>query len=567
MAWRRRGDEPGAAGADAAEVAEGTNSAEARTTPLDALANEADAANTETTETVTSSRTTGWMRVIRGNRSLWVTALVAAVSLAAGLLLGKLVLGPSSSAAEPPEAGLITVPVEQRALSNDVVLRGDIAFADSVDVRIASGDLAGAAVVTGQVPEVGATLDARAIALEVAGRPLIVLPGDVPAYRTLSVGLQGPDVVQLKAALTALGIPAGDPASDVYDAATASGVQSLYQQIGYQLPQAPEGTGDEVRLAESSLADAESAITQAQVALRTAQAGPTGAQRLEQDNLVNSALRAFQAAQSAGADPVEVANLSDAYQLALAQRSEALRAPNVQAEQSAVNQAIQQRDSAARALEEARTAAMPFLPASEVLYLSDLPRRVDEVLTQRGATLEGVAMRVSGATLEVTANATDSDAALLAVGDTATFELPDGSEATATISEIGGTAGADSGSGGNGDGNGSEGDGNGESQNSDRVPIAFTLPELAPEVVAALRGENVRLAISVESTAGDVMAVPLAALTAGAGGESRVEVVVDGDEGETELVEVTTGLAAEGFVEVSAPDGALEIGDLVVVGR
>jgi hypothetical protein len=36
---------------------------------------------------------------------------------------------------------------------------------------------------------------------------------------------------------------------------------------------------------------------------------------------------------------------------------------------------------------------------------------------------------------------------------------------------------------------------------------------------------------------------------------------------ETRLVEVSTGLAAEGFVEVSAVEEPLSAGDLVVVGR
>ncbi|QAY64515.1 hypothetical protein ET495_16315 [Xylanimonas allomyrinae] len=86
----------------------------------------------------------------------------------------------------------------------------------------------------------------------------------------------------------------------------------------------------------------------------------------------------------------------------------------------------------------------------------------------------------------------------------------------------------------------------------------------------ALRDQNVRVRVSVGSTQGAVLAVPVAALTAGPGGESRVEVQrAKGTETElvTELVTVTTGLAAEGFVEIVSADGDLEAGDLVVVGR
>jgi multidrug efflux pump subunit AcrA (membrane-fusion protein) len=77
--------------------------------------------------------------------------------------------------------------------------------------------------------------------------------------------------------------------------------------------------------------------------------------------------------------------------------------------------------------------------------------------------------------------------------------------------------------------------------------------------------------IAVGATEGDVLSVPLAALTAGPGGESRVEIVEsdprEGKDAETRTVVVKTGLAAKGAVEVTAVDGDLEEGDLVVVGR
>jgi hypothetical protein len=89
--------------------------------------------------------------------------------------------------------------------------------------------------------------------------------------------------------------------------------------------------------------------------------------------------------------------------------------------------------------------------------------------------------------------------------------------------------------------------------------------ELTPEQVAALQGSNVRVTIPVSSTGGAVLAVPLAALTAGPGGESRLEVM--GDDGTTTLVEVETGLAADGYVEVTGVDRDLAEGELVVIGK
>ena len=81
----------------------------------------------------------------------------------------------------------------------------------------------------------------------------------------------------------------------------------------------------------------------------------------------------------------------------------------------------------------------------------------------------------------------------------------------------------------------------------------------------ALQNTNVRVRVPVSSTQGEVLAVPLAALTAGPGGESRVELAGTGGKASS-LVTVTTGLAADGYVEISSAESPLVAGDLVVVG-
>ena len=103
----------------------------------------------------------------------------------------------------------------------------------------------------------------------------------------------------------------------------------------------------------------------------------------------------------------------------------------------------------------------------------------------------------------------------------------------------------------------------GTNSNFDPGRTAFEVtPFNAP---AALVGASVKLSIAVESTAGEVLAVPVNALSVGADGRERVQ--VDRGSGRTELVYVRTGLRAQGFVEVSPRDaGELKAGDLVVVG-
>jgi hypothetical protein len=181
---------------------------------------------------------------------------------------------------------------------------------------------------------------------------------------------------------------------------------------------------------------------------------------------------------------------------------------------------------------------------------------VDSVGVKRGGTVDGSVMSVSGATLQVVASASRTDAALLTVGATGTIPVGD-VEVPVTVTEI--TAG----SSGSGSGSGSGGEGDGGSGDSGRSTITFHPEGLTPEQIATLQGTNVRVSVPVSSTGGAVLAVPLAAITAGPGGESRVELMADGT---STLVEVTTGLAAGGYVEVTGVDHELHEDDLVVVG-
>ena len=486
----------------------------------------------------------GWGRVFRGNRTLWIVAASSALALVAGLVLGRFVISPLDAAAGAgaPEPGLVTVPVEYGELSNDVTLRGDVGYADAVELKLDTTSFEGAAIVTGQVPEVGAELSALSIALEVTGRPVIVLPGELPAYRTLTFGVSGPDVLQLKAALAEVGIEPGDRESDVFDEATANAVGELYRQAGYPAP-TPEEGADAVRAAEEGVRSAEQALADAQKALNQAAAGPSDIERRQADNEIASLNRQIAALEGEGQD---ASDLRDQLAIAELQR-QALDAPrDTSAEQSLVDSASAQVTAAGEELVSARQSALPYLPASEVLFLAELPRRVDSVEVERGSSLEGAAMTVSGASVRLTGSAANADVELLEVGDEVFFELPDGAEHRAVISEI------------------KEGD------DGARSTLQFEPDPLTPEQMQAVQGTNVRIQIPVGATDGEVLSVPYAALTAGPGGESRVEVVTgdprDGDRAETRLVDVETGLAAGGYVEITPVEDELAEGDLVVVG-
>ncbi|MDR6867362.1 hypothetical protein J2Y69_001965 [Microbacterium resistens] len=491
------------------------------------------------------SRVSGWARVFRGNKGLWIGAAAAIVALVGGLLVGTFVLAPADAAGDAPKPGLVTVPVEFGPLSNDVTLRAEVGYADAVEVTIDTSSVSGAAVVTGQLPAAGATFSALSIALEVTGRPVIVLPGELPAYRTLRYGVSGPDVLQLKQALVAVGIDAGDAASNVFDEATANGIAQLYAQVGYPAPSPANGAEDAYRSAQEGLRSAESAVASAEAQLSAANAGPTDLQVWEADVAIKQAELAVQAARQSGQGVQEA---EWALQTAQLQRQQLFAGRDTSGERGAVDAAYAQVNSAREALERARLEALPHLPSSEVLFLTELPRRVDEVKAKRGTVLQGAAMTVSGATVRLTGSAAEADARLLKAGDAGTFELPDGTAHKATITEA---APAKDGKG--------------------RWQVLFQPDPLTAEQVQQLQGSNVRVQVAVGATDGDVLSVPVAALTAGPGGESRVEIVEgdprEGEAAKTRMVVVKTGLAARGAVEVTPTEGTLEKGDLVVVGR
>jgi len=490
-------------------------------------------------------------------RTIWTMAAVAVVSLAAGLGLSQMIHSPAEIAADtaPPAAGPISVPVEMRALSNTVVLRGDAVYADPVSVTLETGDLDGPAVVTGHVPEVGATIDAGSVALEMTGRPVIVLPGDVPVYRSLRAGASGPDVVQLKAALAALGINAGNPASDVYDAATATAVEALYARVGYPAPSAGDKATATLRAAQTAARSAQDQVDAAQRDLDAAGTGTPQSQRLAAQAAVDTAQAQLDAARAACAD----ASSPDCDQVALigaqgnlatsiAARDEADAAPDTGSAQAAVATAQRDLTDAQKDLTDAQKDTLTPLPSSEVVYLSGTPRRIDTVDVHRGSTVTGEpVMSVSGASLQLAGSVPDADAALITAGAPVTITLPSGTDAPGTVQSVGapppaGTAAPEAG--------------------LTRVVVVPT--DLTEAQRAELQGANVRMTIPVGSTNGEVLAVPTAALTAGPGGEARVELLAD--DKTTKLVTVNMGLAAGGFVEVKAPDGTLKAGDRVVVG-
>ena len=527
------------------------------------------------------SGTGGGTALLRGHRVIWLIAIVAVVSLVAGVVLSRFIQSPSDAAAkaQPPTAGLITVPVENKVIANDVTMRADIVYDEAVEVTIETGEISGAAVVTGKVPEVGTEVTAASVFLEIAGRPVIALPGELPAYRSLRVGVSGPDVLQLKQALSSLGINPGSVESDSYDARTAAAVDELYVMAGYPSPAASEESQAALTSARATLTAAQDMLTSADVDLASAKSGPSKADRMAADNAVNSAQRNLDTARAVrdappevvegvdGAPAVEVpkdqraldnavADAEEALNLEIVRRADLIAGSGSATQQASRNSASQAVTDAQTAVNEAVEATLTSFPASEVTYFAALPRRVDDVTVTRGETVTSAkaVMSVSGADIVMSGSVGSSDAALLQVGMVGAFPLPDDTSTTATITGITPAEGASA-----------EGESGDSGAGANRFTVLFTPDALTPELITQLQGSNVKVTVAVNSTGDKVLAVPSAALTAGPSGESRVERKVTGDT--TELITVQTGLAASGYVQIMSAETPLSDGDLLVVGK
>ncbi|MGW8552591.1 peptidoglycan-binding protein [Streptomyces tubercidicus] len=163
-----------------------------------------------------------------------------------GWAVGSQVQSPADAAAahQPPVASLITASVEKRVLTSTVVTQGTVGYAAARPLNFAGtvepSQGAGSGtqpLVTKLAVKAGHEINAGSVLLEVSGRPVLVLKGSVPMYRTLSRGATGDDVRQLQRGLTDIGFPT--PVTGTYGAATEHAVSRWYASRHYSPATAP----------------------------------------------------------------------------------------------------------------------------------------------------------------------------------------------------------------------------------------------------------------------------------------------------------------------------------------
>lgn len=464
-------------------------------------------------------------RLIRRQRLfLWLT-FGAAVVAVSGLAASTMIKSPAQLAASqgPPSPSMLTAPVRDQVLEQQVVVRGTVVAGGSIAVTPSAAQGASALIVTGEPLAPGSKVNAGQVIAQVSGRPIIALPGTTPAYRDLKPGDEGADITELQRALRSLGFSDTDSGGR-FGPETKAAVKDLYQRLGYD----PATTGgyDDQGDQETLQADAQAVVT-AQHALTQAR-----------EQLVHD---------TAGSP--DSANIASDKQ-------------TVQWDEQTASVAQQNDDQ-----EVADTGY--DLPMNEFVFIPEFPATLVAVNGSVGSQVAAPLLTIDTGKIVVDAVVQQSDHSLLRQGMNVEIDSEMlGQTAPATLSYLGPYS--NNASAGQAAQNppvaaGQPGQGNQPQQGSPGYPVAVTPAK--PLDPTAWLGQDVRLTITAASTPGKVLTVPAAAISTGADAGTSV-LVYDARTGATRQVGVSVGVVAAGMCEIKPlTPGALEAGDTVVTGQ
>lgn len=199
-----------------------------------------------------------------------------------------------------------------------------------------------------------------------------------------------------------------------------------------------------------------------------------------------------------------------------------------------------------------------MLPSSEVVFVPSVPARVVSVPVAVGDDVKGPVVTLARGSMELTGALNPADEGLVKAGMVTTvLSETTGDTARATVVDVGtlttGKAGA---------ADSDAADGGGTADGGAYIPLRIKPDKPWP---ATFDGQDVRITVTAAATEGAVLAVPEAALSSGADARTSVSVLEAG--GRQRIVPVTTGVSADGMVQVIALDSDLAAGDRVVVGQ
>ncbi len=386
------------------------------------------------------------------------------------------------------------------------------------DLRVTEDTLtltaSGSGIVT-DIVDPGTTLEQGDVIYRVDGEPVVVMYGEVPAYRAMSDlrndNMTGADVLQLEEALVALG----------YDPDGLAAVDeefSDYTETLVELWQADIGAVEDgiVNLGEVIFVPGSIDVLEV-----TAAVG-------EQLSPGRAVVTVTDGAPMSGTDVLQLETaLSD-----LGYGESGLVIDGVFDE--ATKQAVLAWQTASGIDDDG------VINLGEIIFQPG-PVRIGDQLAAPGSTVNpgSPVLAISSADKVVTFHLPAGDQDIIAIGDAIVIELPDGTDVPGTVTDIATVATVSQ------DGNATF-----------KVTIALDDPTVAVGLDEAPVDIDV-IADSVQN----VVAVPVASLVALAEGGYAVE--IDAGNGATRLISVDPGFYADSMVEVTSTE--LQPGDLVVV--
>lgn len=170
---------------------------------------------------------------MRGSRVVLGLIAASTILLAAEAWTSRSLLTPTEaslrSEAEPVK---LTGVIQERELERQVTVRGRVT---SVASWSSATPVALPNVVTSIGVSAGHAVEEGAVLMELGGSPVILLYGAFPTWRQFALGMApGPDVAQLQAALSRLGMYEGD-VDGAFRKSTRRALRSLGELIGYDL--------------------------------------------------------------------------------------------------------------------------------------------------------------------------------------------------------------------------------------------------------------------------------------------------------------------------------------------
>lgn len=163
-----------------------------------------------------------------------VAGVVALSGMFAAYWAGSQAASMATSTRDTPEVIPVSATIERRAVAQQVTVAGKVVAGKTSPVTASLSDGIDRLVLTSTPKAVGDSVAPGELLAVVSGRPLLVMPANVPMYRDLAAGDSGPDVRALQESLAGFGFAV--KATGIFDQPTQDALEAWYKAAGFSAP-------------------------------------------------------------------------------------------------------------------------------------------------------------------------------------------------------------------------------------------------------------------------------------------------------------------------------------------